>query len=278
VTVISGSSDSFSVVITVTEEPLLINPFIRDVIRSIHADIKKVYIVKGSVMGKKKFGDKIQYIITICLISGLFTLVKRSFIVLSYGFLKHMVSDASQNPFSVAYTAKKYRIPVTFVNDISSASFLTELKNDNPTIIINQAQAILKEQFLIIPQVGSLNRHCGLLPKYRGRLAPFWALLKGEEESGVSIHFIDKEIDNGPILVQKKVPITRSDTFDTLLAKDFAIAPEAMVEAVGLIKSGEYNKRLIPNEKQFSSYYSSPTIRDALSYRKKLLKRWWNHK
>jgi folate-dependent phosphoribosylglycinamide formyltransferase PurN len=277
VTVISGSSDSFSVVITVTEEPLLINPFIRDVIRSIHADIKKIYIVKGSVMGKKKFGDKIQYIITICLISGLFSLVKRSFIVLSFGFLNHMLSDPSQNPFSVAYTAKKHHIPVTFVNDINSASFLAELKNDKPTIIINQAQAILKEQFLIIPQVGSLNRHCGLLPKYRGRLAPFWALLKGEKESGVSIHFIDKEIDNGPILVQKKVPITRSDTFDSLLAKDFAIAPEAMVEAVGLIKSGEYNNRLIPNEKKFSSYYSSPNIRDALLYRKKLLKRWWYH-
>ena len=50
-----------------------------------------------------------------------------------------------------------------------------------------------------------------------------------------------------------------------------------MVEAVGLIKSGEYTNRLIPNEKKFSSYYSSPNIRDALLYRKKLLKRWWYH-
>ena len=78
-------------------------------------------------------------------------------------------------------------------------------------------------------------------------------------------------------MCKKKLPITRSDTFDSLLVKDFAIAPEAMVEAVGLIKSGEYTNRLIPNEKEFSSYYSSPNIRDALLYRKKMLKRWWYH-
>jgi len=271
---ISGSPDSFNIIITVTEEPLQINPFMSNVIRQIHADIKKIYIVKGSVMGRKKFGEKINYLIAICLISGPITLAKRFFIVFFYVFLKHALSDASKNPFSVAYTAKKYKIPFTFVNDINSVSFLTELKNDKPAIIINQAQAILKEQFLAIPRIGSLNRHCGLLPKYRGRLAPFWAYVKGEKESGVSIHFIDKEIDNGPIIVQKKVPITRFDTFDSLLAKDFHIAPYALVEAVGLIKSGEYKKRLIPNEKQFSSYYSSPKIMDALSYRKKMLKKW----
>ena len=271
---IEGSSDKFNIIITVTEEPLLINPFVGTVITSIHSDIKKIYIVKGSVMGKKSFSEKINYLITIVLISDLLPLIKRSFIVLFYILLKNVFSDASKNPFSLSYTAKKYQIPFVFVNDINSESFLTELKNDRPTIIINQAQVILKEQFLAIPQVGSLNRHCGLLPKYRGRLAPFWAYVMKEKESGVSIHFIDSDIDNGPILVQKKVPIERFDTFDSVLAKDFHIAPGAMVEAIGLIKSGEYVKRLIPNEKQFSSYYSSPQIRDALAYRKIMLKKW----
>ena len=272
--VISEPSDIFPIIITVTEEPLLINPFIGKVIASIHSDIKKVYIVKGSVMGKKSFSEKINYLITIVLISNPVALVNRFFIVFSFIIFNHLSSDASKNPFSVAYTAKKYQIPVVFVNEINSESFLEKLKNDKPVVIINQAQVILSEKFLSIPQIGSLNRHCGLLPKYRGRLAPFWTYVMREKESGVSIHFIDKEIDNGPILVQKKVPIERFDTFDSLLAKDFHIAPDAMVEAIGLIKSGEYVKQLIPNEKQFSSYYSSPKIMDALTYRKIMLKKW----
>lgn len=272
--VISEPSDNFTIIITVTEEPLLINPFVGKVITSIHSDVKKIYIVKGSVMGKKSLSEKINYVITIVLISNPLILIKRFFIVFSFIIFKNISSDASKNPFSVAYTAKKYQIPVVFVNEINSESFLEELKNDKPVIIINQAQVIVNEKFLSIPQIGSLNRHCGLLPKYRGRLAPFWAYVMREKESGVSIHFIDKEIDNGPILVQKKVPIERYDSFDSILAKDFHLAPEAMVEAIGFIKSGEYLKRLIPNEKQFSSYYSSPTIMDALIYRKIMLKQW----
>jgi folate-dependent phosphoribosylglycinamide formyltransferase PurN len=267
-------SDDFNIIITVTEEPLFINPFIGDVITSIPADIKKIYIVKGSVMGKKSIGEKIDYIITLSLISGPGYLFKRFFIVFFFIFFKYVLADPVNNPFSVAYIAKKYQIPVVFIDNINAESFLAELKNDKPTVIINQAQAILKEKFLSIPKIGSLNRHCGLLPKYRGRLAPFWAYLKREKESGVSIHFIDSEIDNGPIVVQKKVPIERYDTFDSILAKDFHLAPDAMVEAIGLIKSGEYVKRLIPNEKQFSSYYSSPKIMDAISYRKIMLKKW----
>lgn len=267
-------SEDFTIIITVTEEPLFINPFIGNVIAAIPADIKKIYIVKGSVMGKKSLAEKIDYLLTLTLISGLWHLFQRFFIVFFFIVINYLQADPAKNPFSVAYIAKKYHIPVVFVENINAESFLAELKNDQPTIIINQAQAILKENFLSIPKIGSLNRHCGLLPKYRGRLAPFWAYVMREKESGVSIHFIDAEIDNGPIVVQKKVPIERYDTFDSLVAKDFHLAPAAMVEAIGLIKSGEYVKRLIPNEKQFSSYYSSPKIMDAISYRKIMVKKW----
>ena len=133
----------------------------------------------------------------------------------------------------------------------------------------------MTEEFLSIPEIGCLNRHCALLPKYRGLLAPFWTYLNGEKESGVSIHFIDKEIDNGPILVQKRVNIERFDTFDSVLEKDFGLAPDAMLEAIDLIRRGDYSEHLIPNDKSIATYFSKPTLSDAIRYRRVMLSRWF---
>lgn len=268
------SDHDFNVVITVTEEPLYINPFIRRVIEAIPSDIKRIYIVKGTVVRGKRVSEKIAYLITLGIISGPLHLLKR--VVFAGGFklfdaapyLKH------RNPLSIATAAKQLGIPVTYVEDIRSEAFLSQLRREKPTIIINQAQAILTEEFLSIPKIGCLNRHCALLPKYRGLLAPFWTYLNGEKESGVSIHFIDNEIDNGPILVQKRVSIERFDTFDTVLEKDFRLAPDAMLEAIDLIRKGDYKKHLVPNDRSIATYFSKPAISDALRYRKVMLSRW----
>lgn len=268
------SDQDFNVIVTITEEPLYINPFIRQVIEAVPSDVKRIYIVKGTVVRGKEFSQKISYLLTLGLISGPVQLLKR--VVTAGGFkifsilpyLKH------KNPLSIVTVADQLNIPVTYVENIHSKVFLAHLKNEKPTIIINQAQAILNKEFLSIPTIGCLNRHCAILPKYRGLLAPFWTYLNREEESGVSIHFIDEEIDNGPILVQKRVKIERFDTFDSILEKDFQLAPEAMLEAIDLIRQGEYKEHLIPNNKTFATYFSKPGLSDALRYRKVMLSRW----
>jgi methionyl-tRNA formyltransferase len=126
---------------------------------------------------------------------------------------------------------------------------------------------------LKIPAIGTLNRHGALLPKYRGRLAPFWAYLCGERSCGVSIHFVQRAVDAGPIVVQKRFPIGRFDTVDSLVAKVFRHAPEAMLEALDILRSGDYDSRLLPNDDARATYFSSPTLRDALRYRLVMLRR-----
>lgn len=270
-----ASDRNLNIIITVTEEPLYINPFIRQVIEAISSEIKGIYIVRGTVVRGKTVSEKIAYLVTLGVISGPLHLLKRA--AISGGFkifdiipyLKH------RNPLSITTAAKQLGIPIKYVDDVYSETFLSRLRKEKPTIIINQAQAILTEEFLSIPEVGCLNRHCALLPKYRGLLAPFWTYLNGEKESGVSIHFIDKEIDNGPILVQKRVNIERFDTFNSVLEKDFELAPDAMLEAIDLIRRGDYREYLIPNDNSIATYYSKPTLSDALRYRKVMLSRWF---
>jgi len=257
-------------IITVTEEPLFINPYIKEIIRNSNY-IDKVYIVKGSVIRGIKILDKVKYLFTIAIICDPFHLIK----IMSYTilFILFDLFLSKNNPFSLKPFLKNNNIPFEEVNIINSRIVIDKIKKDNPDVILNQAQAILGKKFLKLPNIGVINRHCALLPKYRGLLSPFWVCYYDEKKSGVTIHFVDQKIDNGPILIQRKFNINKLDSFSSVLSKCFNLAPTATIEALDLIKSGEYINNLIPNNEEFSSYYSYPKIRHALTYRKKMLKR-----
>jgi methionyl-tRNA formyltransferase len=89
------------------------------------------------------------------------------------------------------------------------------------------------------PRSGSICFHPSLLPKYRGRSAINWALIKGEAKTGVSLFWVDQGIDTGPILLQKEVAVDPDDTTGTLyINKLFPLGVDAIGEAVELIKAG----------------------------------------
>ena len=66
---------------------------------------------------------------------------------------------------------------------------------------------ILPEDILEAPKYGSINVHSSLLPKYRGAAPINWAILNGEETTGVTIMYMAKELDAGDIILQKETPI-----------------------------------------------------------------------
>lgn len=66
---------------------------------------------------------------------------------------------------------------------------------------------IFKKEYINIPSEGFINIHPSLLPKYRGPVPTMWALLNGDSETGVTLHYIDEGIDSGDIISQKKVKI-----------------------------------------------------------------------
>ncbi len=109
-----------------------------------------------------------------------------------------------------------------------------------PDLVVTAAFGqILSEKFLSIPKYGVLNVHASLLPKFRGASPIQWAILSGEEESGVTIMRTVKEVDAGDILLQKRVKISPDDTASSLFLKLADLGGEAIVEAVELIESGK---------------------------------------
>jgi methionyl-tRNA formyltransferase len=99
---------------------------------------------------------------------------------------------------------------------------------------------IVPPQLFTVPRLGSLCFHPSLLPKYRGASAINWALIKGEAVTGLTIFWVDKGIDTGPILLQKQVKVDPDDTTGSLyFNKIFPFGVEAIGEAVDLIKAGD---------------------------------------
>ena len=118
---------------------------------------------------------------------------------------------------------------------------------------------IVPEHVFNAPRRGSICFHPSLLPKYRGASAINWALIKGETVTGLTLFWVDRGIDTGPILLQKEVPVDPEDTTGSLyFNKIFPLGIEAIGEAVDLIKRG--NPPRIVQDESKASY--DPPCRD----------------
>jgi methionyl-tRNA formyltransferase len=99
---------------------------------------------------------------------------------------------------------------------------------------------IIPEKLLLVPTLGTICYHPSLLPRHRGASAINWAIIQGDTHTGLTVFWVEKGIDTGPILLQKEVEIGPEETTGSLyFNKLFPMGVEAMVEAVQLIKKGK---------------------------------------
>ncbi len=124
---------------------------------------------------------------------------------------------------------------------LKDESFINKLKSYNPDLIIVVAFRILPREVYSIPKIGSFNLHASLLPKYRGAAPINWALIKGEEQTGVTTFFLQDKVDTGNIILQKSIPVESSDNAGTLHDKLSVLGSQTVLETVKLIEFGKYS-------------------------------------
>ena len=111
----------------------------------------------------------------------------------------------------------------------------------NIDIFVVVAFRILPEKYISIPRYGSINLHASLLPQYRGAAPIQWALMNGDKATGVSVFQIEKKVDTGKIIYQKKVDINENDNFESLSKKLSNLGAEVIIKALNSIEDGEAN-------------------------------------
>lgn len=97
---------------------------------------------------------------------------------------------------------------------------------------------LLPEAILAVPPLGSINVHSSLLPKYRGAAPINWAILNGEETTGVSIMYMAKALDAGDVILQKSTPIGPDEDALALTARLAQLGAEALSETVTALAAG----------------------------------------
>ncbi len=85
-----------------------------------------------------------------------------------------------------------------------------------------------------------LNIHPSLLPAFPGLDAQKQAIEYGAKVSGCTVHFVDEHLDNGPIILQKTVPVLEGDDEETLTARILEQEHVAYTEALQMLLSGEF--------------------------------------
>ena len=127
--------------------------------------------------------------------------------------------------------------------------FIKEIKNIQPDLIIVVAYGkILPEKLLNIPKFKSINVHASLLPKLRGPSPIQNALLLGLKKTGITIMLMDKGIDTGDILAQKKLSVKTSDDYLTLTSKLAVLSSNLLLKTLpkwvsGKIKPKKQNEK-----------------------------------
>ena len=120
----------------------------------------------------------------------------------------------------------------------------------NPDIIITCAYGqIIPEVILNNPKYGCINVHGSLLPKYRGGAPIHHAIIDGCKKTGITIMYMDKQMDSGDIISQKEIAILDSDNLDTLYEKMSYLGRDLLMETLPSIIDGT-NKRVKQEESE----------------------------
>jgi methionyl-tRNA formyltransferase len=156
-------------------------------------------------------------------------------------------------PDALKLAAQEKGVPVFQFASLKSgeaAAKMRELKADLG--IMAFVLQFAPQEFVKIPQHGTIQYHPSLLPKYRGPSSINWPIIRGDTQTGLSIFRPTDGLDEGPVVLQKETPISPDDTLGTVyFDRLFPMGVKAMLEAADLVVAGKH-REVVQDESQAS--------------------------
>ena len=139
---------------------------------------------------------------------------------------------------AVKQYAQEQGLPILQPLKLKDPEFIAQLSALKPDLQVVVAFRMLPETVWNLPPKGTVNVHGSLLPKYRGAAPINWAILNGENETGVSTFKLQHEIDTGDILLQEKMPIGPNETAGELHDRMKVEGAQLLVKTLRELASG----------------------------------------
>jgi len=140
---------------------------------------------------------------------------------------------------SVARVAEAAGIPVLRPVDINARESVDQIRAWQPDILFSISwDQMLGEELLALPPLGCINMHDSLLPRHRGHAPINWAIIHGDHETGMTMHYMEIKADTGDIIGQKRVPILDEDRAIDVFNRVVDAGTDLFRELLPLIKAG----------------------------------------
>ncbi len=146
----------------------------------------------------------------------------------------------------VIYSAVKeyalaHNLPLLQPEKLRDPAFLNALATYKADVFVVVAFRMLPEAVWNMPPHGTFNLHASLLPRYRGAAPINWAIINGEQQTGVTTFLLNHQIDEGAILLQEHIPIAPYETAGSLHDRLAAMGRSLVVRTLDGIAAGTLN-------------------------------------
>jgi methionyl-tRNA formyltransferase len=130
------------------------------------------------------------------------------------------------------------------------------IESIKPEIVITIAYGrIIPFELLDMPKFGWINVHFSLLPRWRGAAPVQWAILSGDQETGITVFKLDKGMDTGPVYLEQATPINPNESSNDLLSRLSEIGSDLAIKSLELISEG-----VIPKPQSSNGITLAPKI------------------
>src|SRR5262245_18629943 len=159
-------------------------------------------------------------------------------------------------PDPLAVFAREKKLPVHQPRSWKTPEALELMRSCKPDLCVMAYVTLFVPQAVLdAPRLGTIQYHPSLLPLHRGPSSINWPIAMGRTETGLTIFWPDEGLDEGPIMLQKKITIGPDETLgEVYFKKLFPLGVEAVLEAIDLVKTGKAPK--IPQDHSKHTYES----------------------
>jgi len=139
--------------------------------------------------------------------------------------------------------------------NLKDEGFLAELRSLEANLQVVVAFRMLPEVVWRMPKLGTFNLHASLLPQYRGAAPINWAVINGEETTGVTTFFIDDKIDTGAMILRAETAIGANESAGELHDRLMDLGKDTVVKTLTLIQRGNVETTIQPTDDGIKTAY-----------------------
>ena len=186
-------------------------------------------------------------------------------------FAVHIFKGNFPGTFSVMHSLLKNGYKVFSFEDVNAEEFIDFVKEKEVDLLVSVGGSQkFKSQILNTPKLACINIHNAKLPKNRGMLPTFWAMVQYDEDpsTAMTVFKMDENLDSGDIILQEEVPLNpKEESLEELIIKMKKKNAPLILKAIRMFKDG--TPPMLPNDNSKATYFSFPKREDVKKFKSK---------